>query len=78
MDDEVRCFADLSVGEQQSIMDIAMTKAWNYSMDYDPVSGREVEKTGYLYLKEGYIEGFLAGVTHRFEQTDKECRNVSP
>ena len=37
---EVECFADLSVGEQQSLMDIAMVKAWNYIQEYTPTNGR--------------------------------------
>lgn len=44
---------------------IASIKGNNYTMDYDPNSGREVEKTGARFLKEGYIAGFLAGFTHR-------------
>jgi hypothetical protein len=49
-----------------TILDIAMVKAWNFCMEYDPTSGREVERTGYVFLKEGYIEGFLAGFAHKF------------
>ena len=51
-------------------MDVAVVKSYNYAHEYDPTSGREVEKIGYVYLREGYVEGFLAGFTHRFEQTD--------
>ena len=46
---------------------IAMTKAWNFSMEYNPTSGREQERAGFDYLKEGYIEGFLAGFAYKFE-----------
>lgn len=63
--DAVECFTDLSMGEQQSIMDIAMVKAWNYIQEYNPTNGRVEEKRGGAYLREGYIEGFLAGFTHR-------------
>lgn len=49
-----------------NLVSIAMVKAWNYGHEYDPCSGREVEKQGFVYLKEGYIEGFLAGFAHKF------------
>ena len=48
-----------------TLYNIASVKAYNYCMEYDRYSGREVEKLGSMYLKQGYIEGFLAGVTHR-------------
>ena len=44
---------------------IASIKGNNYTMDYDPNSGREFEKTGARFLKEGYVAGFLAGFAHR-------------
>ena len=53
-----------------ALIDIAMVKAWNFCIEYDTNSGREVERTGAPYLKEGYIEGFLAGFAHKFEQND--------
>ena len=53
-----------------NLVQIAMIKAWNYAMEYDPVSGREVEKDGFHYLRNGFIQGFMAGFTHKFEQTD--------
>ena len=53
-----------------SLIDIAMVKAHIFAMEYDPISGREVEKAGYHFIRDGYIEGFLAGVAHKFEQTD--------
>ncbi|MEI6880717.1 MAG: hypothetical protein WCK82_05260 [Bacteroidota bacterium] len=66
--------APLPVGVDQeyfTILNIAMTKAWNFGMEYDPYSGREVERTGFPYLKEGYIEGFLAGFAHKFGGSDE-------
>lgn len=53
-----------------ALIDIAMVKAWNFSMEYDTCSGREKERDGYPYLKEGFIEGFLEGFAYKFEQTD--------
>ena len=49
-----------------SLVQIAMTKAWNYAHEYDPVSGREVEKQGFHDLRDGYIAGFLDGFAHKF------------
>jgi hypothetical protein len=51
--------------EKYNILNIAMVKSYMYSMEYDPTSGREVEKHGYHFLKQGYIDGFLDGFTHR-------------
>jgi hypothetical protein len=44
---------------------IASVKAYNYCMEYDKYSGREVEKLGSMYLKEGYMAGFMAGFAHK-------------
>ena len=52
------------------ILGIAMVKSYAFIMEYDPVSGREVEKHGYHFIRDGYIDGFLAGVAFKFEQTD--------
>jgi hypothetical protein len=51
--------------EQFSLFNIAIVKSHAYCMDYDSNSGREVEKTGARFLKEGYVDGFLAGFAHR-------------
>ena len=50
---------------RHTLFEIALVKSYNYCMEYDKYSGREVEKIGSLYLKEGFIDGFLAGFTHR-------------
>jgi len=44
---------------------IASVKSYNYMMEYDPNSGIEVERLGANFLKQGYIDGFIAGFTHR-------------
>jgi hypothetical protein len=44
---------------------IASVKAYNYCMDYDSCRGREVEKAGSNFLKQGYMDGFIAGFTHK-------------
>ena len=50
---------------QYALIDIALVKSYAYMMDYDPNSGREVEKQGSSYLKQGFVDGFLAGVAFR-------------
>ena len=51
--------------KQFALTEIAIVKSYAYMMDYDPNSGREVEKQGSFYLKQGFIDGFLAGVAFR-------------
>ena len=51
--------------KQYALIDIALVKSYIYQIEYDPNSGREVEKQGARYLKQGYIDGFLAGFAHR-------------
>jgi hypothetical protein len=47
---------------------IASVKSYNYMMEYDPNSGIEVERLGANFLKQGYIDGFIAGFTHRLTE----------
>jgi hypothetical protein len=68
---KVKATLDIERDKEFSLTQIAMIKAWNYGMEYDPVSGREVEKAGFHYLRDGYIDGFLAGFAHKFEHNDK-------
>jgi hypothetical protein len=44
---------------------IASIKGYNYMMEYDPNSGSEVEKTGASFLRQGYMDGFMAGFTYK-------------
>ena len=44
---------------------IASVKSYNYMMEYDPNSGVEVERLGANFLKQGYIDGFIAGFSHK-------------
>ena len=44
---------------------IAQVNGYNYMMEYDPNSGSEVEKLGSNFLKQGYIDGFIAGFTYK-------------
>ena len=52
---------------QQSITlyNIASVKAFAYCEEYNPYTGKTEEKSGSLYLKQGYVDGFLAGIAHR-------------
>ena len=51
--------------EDITLYTIASVKSYNYCMEYDRYSGREVEKLGSMYLKEGYMAGFMAGFAHK-------------
>jgi hypothetical protein len=44
---------------------IAQVRSYNYMMEYDPNSGGEVEKTGANFLRQGYMEGFIAGFAYK-------------
>jgi hypothetical protein len=44
---------------------IAQVKSYAYCEEYNPTTGRTEQKKGYLLLKEGYIDGFLAGFSHK-------------
>jgi hypothetical protein len=50
---------------ETTLYDIASTKAYAYAQEYDATSGRVKDRDGYLYLKQGYQDGFLAGFAHR-------------
>ena len=50
---------------KQALIDIALVKAYNYCQEYNEVSGQTQEKVGARLLKEGYVDGFLAGVVFR-------------
>jgi len=44
---------------------IAAVKAYAYCEEYNPYTGKTEQKKGYLLLKEGYVDGFLAGFAHK-------------
>ena len=44
---------------------IASVKAYNYCEEYNIATGRVEERGGARLLKEGYIDGFLAGFAHK-------------
>lgn len=51
--------------EQHSLFTIALVKSYTYCEEYNPYTGRVEQKKDYLFLKEGYIDGFLAGFTYK-------------
>ena len=57
--------------EEFTLLNIAMVRAWNHIHEYNPYSGQAEEKQGGAYIKEGYIEGFLAGFAYKFESGDE-------
>jgi hypothetical protein len=48
-----------------ALIDIAIVRGYNYAQEYDPNSGVTKDRNGYHYLKQGFVDGFLAGFAHR-------------
>jgi hypothetical protein len=44
---------------------VASIKAHDYAQDYNPHTGRVEDKPNYHALKQGFMDGFLAGVAHK-------------
>jgi len=55
-----------SVAETKTLYDIALVKSYAYCEAYNPTNGRCEPKQGERYLKEGYIDGFMAGFAYKF------------
>jgi hypothetical protein len=51
--------------ENHTLFQIALVKAYIYCEEYNPYTGRTEPKHGANYLKEGYLDGFLAGFTYK-------------
>jgi hypothetical protein len=51
--------------DDTTLYTIASVKAYNYCMEYDSCRGIEVEKSGSNYLRQGYMEGFMAGFEYK-------------
>ena len=51
--------------ERHTLFTIALVKAYAYCEEYNPYTGRTEPKHGANYLKEGFVDGFLAGFAHR-------------
>ena len=50
---------------EMTLYNIALVKAYNYCEEYNIATGRVEERGGARLLKEGYIDGFLAGFAHK-------------
>jgi hypothetical protein len=55
-------------GETTTLYDIAATKAWNYTLEYNPSTGMVSPKHNSAELKEAYKAGFLEGFAYRLTQ----------
>jgi hypothetical protein len=51
--------------KQFALVEIALVKAYNYCQEYNPTTGAVWDKEGAPYLKQGFTDGFLAGVAFR-------------
>ena len=51
-----------------TLYDIASTKAWNYSLEYNPTTGMTSPRAFSAELKEAYKAGFLEGFTYRLTE----------
>lgn len=54
------------VQEATTLYDIALVKSYNYCEEYNKTTGRTEERYGARLLKEGYIDGFMAGFAYKF------------
>jgi hypothetical protein len=57
--------------ETTTLESIAITKAWNYSLEYDKTTGMVSPRAFSTELREAYKAGFLEGFSHRFTTNDK-------
>jgi hypothetical protein len=58
--------------ETTTLESIAIIKAWNYSLEYDPTTGMTSPRAFSAELKEAYKAGFLEGFTYRLTEPTKE------
>ena len=50
---------------RHTLFNIALVKSYAYCEEYNPYTGRAEPKQGASYLKEGFVDGFLAGIAYR-------------
>lgn len=48
-----------------TLYSIASVKAFAYCEEYNPYTGKTEDKHGSTFLKQGYVDGFLAGFTYK-------------
>lgn len=51
--------------EAYTVHDIALVKSWNYIEEYNSTTGTMEERYGGRFLKQGYVDGFLAGFSYK-------------
>ena len=54
-----------NVAETKTLYDIALVKSYAYCDEYNTNTGKVEPKQGARFLKEGYIDGFLAGFAYK-------------
>lgn len=54
------------VAETTTLYDIALVKSYSYTQEYNPTNGRVSDRQGHHLLKEGYVDGFMAGFAYKF------------
>jgi hypothetical protein len=57
---------------QPTLYEIALVRSYIFTQEYNPISGQVQDRDGYRFLKEGYIEGFLAGFAYRLTGGNNE------
>ena len=50
---------------EESVVNIALLKSWNYIEEYNSATGTIEERHGGRCLKQGYVDGFLAGFLYK-------------
>jgi hypothetical protein len=50
---------------KSTLHDIAIVRAHAFAQEYNPYTGKVEDKANYHALKEGYMNGFLAGFAHK-------------
>lgn len=53
---------------EDSVYTIAIVKSYSYGEEYNSSTGRTEDKIGSKFLREGYVDGFVAGFSHRFTE----------
>jgi hypothetical protein len=67
-EDDFDCDTEPPEQYTTTLYDIASTKAWNYTLEYDKTTGMVSPKHNSAELKEAYKAGFLEGFAYRLTQ----------
>jgi hypothetical protein len=55
-----------------TLYEIALVKSYSFTQEYNRYTGKVEDRPSYQALKEGYIEGFLAGFAYRLTGGNNE------